>query len=146
MTGLGYPKISDFYLKHKTRADAELMFTLLQRARTEAIRRQGNITVCPSIDLVKCEDDWQLSVIVFNDHNKNQRIEFNEELISVLKASEYMSVNRPHLSFSPFFQASSTTATLSFCLKNKIGIRALVISNVGRVRVETDRQKIKCQS
>lgn len=146
MVGIGYPKVSSLYLRQKVTLNAESMFIVLQRARTEAIRRQGTITVCASADLITCEDDWQQPIIVFNDVNNNKLKESTEELVTVSHASEYLTVNRPYLSFSPFLQASTTAATLSYCLKYKIGVRALVISNVGRIRLETDRQKIKCQS
>lgn len=146
MASLAYPNLSSFYSRHKANSDAESMFTLLQRARTEAIRRQGNITICSSLDKVNCDSDWQQSIIVFNDHNKNQIKELNEELLVVSDVSAYLNVNRSHLNFSPFLQASSVTATLSFCLPNRVGVQAIIISNVGRIRIEKSGDKIKCQN
>jgi len=56
----------------------------LQRARSEAIKRSGNVTVCAREDDSTCGDDWQNGWLVFTDSGANRgEIETGESVLAV---------------------------------------------------------------
>ena len=145
MAGISFPKLSLFYQRQTLALKFEQLQLMLNKARLEALINNSVITVCPTINRRECTNDWQQSIMVFHDKNKDNQRNNNEKLKTVFQATSELSVNRGRLLFAPLFFASNTTATLTLCSSSAADWqRALVVSNMGRIRVESNKDKIKC--
>lgn len=52
-------------------------------ARSHALTVHSDIVMCPSRDLLSCENDqWQHSILIFIDTNKNRKLDPNETIVS----------------------------------------------------------------
>jgi type IV fimbrial biogenesis protein FimT len=112
-------------------------------ARSEAIKRNGVVSLCPSRDGASCSPGpvWQTGWIVFVNLDRDSPADrdANENLIQVYAAwdSGHITSNRSSLSFRPFGQ-SGVTATVTFCDdRGSPEARAVIISQTGRPRVSS---------
>ena len=110
-------------------------------ARSEAIKRNGVVSLCPSRDGTTCATDspWDRGWIVFVNLDRDSPAvrDSDEELLRVYPpwASGQIAANRTTLSFRPFGQ-SGVTATITFCDdRGSAAARAVIISQTGRPRV-----------
>jgi type IV fimbrial biogenesis protein FimT len=110
-------------------------------ARSEAIKRNGVVSLCPSSDGVSCQPGphWQGGWIVFvnDDHDSPADRDAGESLLRVYPQwdSGLILSNRSTLSFRPFGQMG-VTATVTFCDdRGPDAARAVIISQTGRPRV-----------
>jgi type IV fimbrial biogenesis protein FimT len=113
-------------------------------ARSEAIKRNGVISLCPSPDGMACTAaaDWHGGWIVFVNLNRDSPAvrDAGEDLLRAYPAWDAgrITANRTTLSFRAFGQ-SGVTATVTFCdARGSDAARAVIISQTGRPRV-TDR-------
>jgi type IV fimbrial biogenesis protein FimT len=111
-------------------------------ARSEAIKRNGVVSLCPSLDSERCAPTgtpWQQGWIVFvnTDRDAPAVRDVDEELLRVYAPWERGAVNanRATLTFRPFGQMG-VTATFTFCDdRGPQAARAVIISQTGRPRV-----------
>jgi type IV fimbrial biogenesis protein FimT len=110
-------------------------------ARSEAIKRNGVVSVCPSHDGTACAagGPWHQGWIVFVnlDHDSPAHRDTGEELLHAYPAWDTGEIagNRATLSFRPFGQ-SGVTATMTFCDdRGSAAARAVIISQTGRPRL-----------
>jgi len=67
--GIGVPGLRDFVLNNRQVSAVNEMVASLQYARTEAITRNRNVSLCPSADGATCSgSDWAVGWIVFDDN------------------------------------------------------------------------------
>jgi type IV fimbrial biogenesis protein FimT len=64
---LGVPSFVDLVRNNRAATNVNELLTAFSIARSEAIRRGWNITVCRSSDGVTCGDDWADGWIIFRD-------------------------------------------------------------------------------
>ena len=112
-------------------------------ARSEAIKRNDVVSLCPSLDGSTCSPSaaWQSGWLVFvNDDGDSPAIrDAGEELLRVYPEWDrgHISANRTTLSFRPFGQVG-VTATVTFCDdRGSAAARAVIISQTGRPRVSS---------
>jgi type IV fimbrial biogenesis protein FimT len=110
-------------------------------ARSEAIKLNGVVSLCPSRDSSGCAPatDWRTGWIVFvNDDGDSPAIrDPGESLLRVYPAwpAGHIVSNRTTLSFRPLGQ-SGVTATVAFCDdRGAPAARAVIISQTGRPRI-----------
>ncbi len=146
LVGAAYPKLSEQYNRHLVFSSANKLFNFLKQARATAMSKSAYVTVCPSADLIACSHDWQKTIIAFIDETKSGQINVKEPLIFQFEANEKLSSNRAILHLAPIHIAGSTAATITLCSSGESSRwrRAIVISNMGRVRLELDSTKVKC--
>lgn len=65
---LGVPSFVDMVRNNRAATNVNELLTAFSIARSEAIRRGLNVTVCRSSDGVTCGDDWADGWIVFRDN------------------------------------------------------------------------------
>jgi type IV fimbrial biogenesis protein FimT len=112
-------------------------------ARSEAIKRNGVVSLCPSPNGSTCSPAtrWDGGWLVFvnADHDSPAARDGGEELLRVYEpwdAGRILS-NRTTLSFRPFGQVG-VTATVTFCDdRGAAAARAVIISQTGRPRVSS---------
>jgi type IV fimbrial biogenesis protein FimT len=144
------PSVSNFYTRNKVAAIVNNHSAAIQLARHTAVTQSVFVVVCPTKDMSTCDTDWNQVKMVFVDENSDGVLNGTEEVIgSADMVSGYsMSSTRNSLRFAPFNTAQNLTATISICPKSDSSAfaRALIISNVGRVRIEKDSDNINCSS
>jgi len=111
-------------------------------ARSEAIKRNGVVSLCPSRDAQSCDAagaPWHAGWIVFINHDRDNPAvrDGSEPLLRTHAAwtTGRIVANRTTLSFRPYGQ-SGVTATVVFCDdRGARDARAVIISQTGRPRV-----------
>jgi type IV fimbrial biogenesis protein FimT len=140
--GYGVPAFRDLGLDAARTREVQSFVHALYLARSEAIKRNGVVSLCPSHDGELCGPagiPWHSGWIVFvnGDHDQPAVRDAGEDLLRAYPARSAGSIvaNRATLSFRPFGQ-SGTTATFTFCeRRGDPSARAVIISQTGRPRV-----------
>jgi type IV fimbrial biogenesis protein FimT len=85
LVALAVPALSGMQARHQLQAQAEGLLDSLVLARSEALRRQQRITLCPRTLDNTCDATapWQNGWLVFVDANHNAQREVDEPLIEV---------------------------------------------------------------
>jgi type IV fimbrial biogenesis protein FimT len=118
----------------------------LYLARSEAIKRAANVTLCTSVTGKNCTNtgDWQQGWLLFADNNTNKQYDTDEPRIRVskavnnaftLKGNTYVSSS---ISYLPTGRLSVLGGTINVCAldKSQVG-RNIVLIATGRFRVDT---------
>ena len=110
-------------------------------ARSEAIKRNAVVSLCPSLDGSTCSpaSAWQTGWLVFVNRDRDSPAirDAEEELLRVYPGWDtgHISANRTTLSFRAYGQVG-VTATVTFCDdRGSPAARAVIISQTGRPRV-----------
>jgi type IV fimbrial biogenesis protein FimT len=119
-------------------------------ARSEAIKRNGRVVICKSIDGLACSTsgDWEQGWIVFHDRNNNAALDSGEAVLQVepalaaaisFRGNQYVA---NYISYSPsgsskMISGAFQAGTLIVCEKSTTSgeTRNIVISATGRPRV-----------
>jgi type IV fimbrial biogenesis protein FimT len=85
LVAMAAPPVSGMRARHQLQAQAEGMLNSLVLARSEAIRRQQRVTLCPRKRDNACDATapWQNGWLVFVDANDNAQRETGEALLEV---------------------------------------------------------------
>ena len=142
----GIPSFREFRLNAERTREVNQFVQAVYFARSEAIKRNGVVSLCPSPDGLHCGGAgaaWQSGWIVFvnSDRDSPAVREPDESLLHVYQSwpDGRILANRTTLSFRAFGQ-SGVTATFTFCdRRGAAAARAVVISQTGRPRV-SDRK------
>ena len=142
LLGWGIPAFRDLRLDAARTRQVNQFVQAVYLARSEAIKRNGVVSLCPSLDGELCAPAgtaWQRGWIVFvnSDRDSPAVRDDGEELLRVYAPWERgaVSANRATLSFRSFGQVG-VTATFTFCDdRGPRAARAVIISQTGRPRV-----------
>ncbi len=130
-------------------------------ARSEAIKRNENVTVCRSSDGTSCAGNWQDGWIVFvdfdvdgsvDDDGDETECEVNEDCIlrvyGLLSGSNTLTFSQANIIFGTNGIASSgATGTFTLCdSRGADKARGLIIGLSGRPRLATDDDDLECPS
>jgi type IV fimbrial biogenesis protein FimT len=125
----------------------------LRHARTAAVMRNTRILVCPSNDGQHCQpdDDWRKGWIIARDADHDGQPDADTTLVAVQAAMPagtgiITSTGRKRLTFHPDGSAAGSNASFTICHARQHAGIAVVVSNSGRVRLDTaDREHLqKC--
>lgn len=142
MVAWAVPAFRDLERNAARTSEVNLFLQAVYMARSEAIKRNAVVSLCPSRDGVSCAANgtaWDRGWIVFANLDRDSPAvrDAGEELLYAYPTWTGGSVlaNRATLSFRAFGQ-SSVTATFTFC-DDRGGrhARAVIISQSGRPRV-----------
>lgn len=142
------PSLNSFFQRNKVAAIVNEHSAAIQLARHTAISQNVFVVVCPTTDQSNCSSDWNLTKMVFVDENGDGQLNGQEEIIGSANMVKdfFLKSTRGSLRFAPFNSAQNLTATINICPQQgetKFS-RAIVVSNVGRVRIESDPANIDC--
>lgn len=142
-----------------TRMTAEIneLMVQLNLARSEAIKRGANVTLCKSDNGVDCVrgSDWHQGWMVFTDHNGNRQVDADETVIQIKRPPENSmtlnfagALNHDHyIAYKPGGQAEPN-GTFTFCDgRGAAHARAVIVLGTGRPRVSTktsQNQPLSC--
>ena len=150
ITAAVVPSMSSFYQRNKIAGIVNNHIAAMQLARHTAVSENVFVVMCPTKDMLNCDSDWSGLKMVFVDEDNDGALDGNEEIIgSADMVNDYfIKSTRDSLRFAPFNTAQNFTATITICPDEDDThfARALVISNVGRVRLEKDPTLIDCSA
>ena len=146
LLGWGVPAFRDLQLNAARTREVNQFIQAIYLARSEAIKRNGVVSLCPSLDGEWCAPSgtpWERGWVIFVNRDRDSPAvrDAGEELLRVYAPWDKGAVNanRATLSFRPFGQMG-VTATFTFCdRRGSRAARAVIISQTGRPRV-SDRQ------
>ena len=138
----GIPTFRDIQRNSVRTREVNQFVQAVYLARSEAIKRNGVVSLCPILDGDTCAPagtPWHRGWIVFVnvDRDSPAARDGGEDLLRVYAPwpKGRVNANRGTLSFRPFGQAV-VTATFTFCDdRGSAGARAVIISQTGRPRV-----------
>lgn len=153
--GIGMPTVGYFSASNSLTATVNDFVGGYRIARSNAIRQNENTVVCSSHDLDSCSNsnDWGAGLIVFADLNRDRQRNPDEPIIHSKAINpdnlEIISSTRRYKTvYQPTGTASGTNLTIRFCPHDTdIKPRAIVVSNVGRVRLsgkQIDGTAVEC--
>lgn len=142
LVGWGVPTFRDLRLDAARTREVNQLVQAVHLARSEAIKRNGVVSLCPSPGGRWCADPgtpWHRGWIVFvnTDRDTPAVRDPAEELLRVYGPWDRGAVgaNRATLSFRPYGQMG-VTATFTFCdPRGARAARAVIVSQTGRPRV-----------
>ena len=116
----------------------------LALAKSEAIKRNTRITICPSTSGTNCtaSNIWSNGWVVFVDNNNSRTIDAGEEILQVSYAFSGGNTLKTSLAgtimFRPDGFSPGSAATFSLCDDRGSNYsKSIVLSNQGRFRTET---------
>jgi type IV fimbrial biogenesis protein FimT len=142
LVGWGVPAFRNLERNAARTSEVNLFLQAIYLARSEAIKRNGVVSLCPSLDRANCAAGnaaWDRGWIVFvnSDRDSPAERDAGEDLLHAFPTWDGGNVlaNRATLSFRAFGQ-SGVTATFTFCDdRGSRHARAVIISQSGRPRV-----------
>jgi type IV fimbrial biogenesis protein FimT len=142
LLGWGVPTFRDLQRNAARTREVNQFIQAVYLARSEAIKRNRVVSLCPSLDAEDCAPagtNWQTGWIVFvnGDRDAPAVRDADEQLLRVYApwTGGSLTANRTTLSFRPFGQMG-VTATFTFCDdRGSPAARAVIISQTGRPRV-----------
>jgi len=148
MLALAVPNLSNLYAKHQLQAEVEGVLGSLLLARSEAIRRQQAVTVCPVTSLgCNPQGSWSEGWLVFVDAKHNAQRDEGEALIETrepMPTKVHMGLNttvKAYFSYGPEGRSRSTTGafmagTWRFCRTDLTEGWQVVSNALGKPRIE----------
>jgi len=141
LLGWGVPAFRDLQLNAARTREVNQFIQAVYVARSEAIKRNGVVSLCPSRNGTTCSPGvlWHTGWLIFVnlDRDSPAARDAGEPLLRVYEPWDagHITSNRSTLSFRPFGQMG-ITATVTFCDdRGSRAARAVIISQTGRPRV-----------
>jgi type IV fimbrial biogenesis protein FimT len=142
LLGWAVPTFRDLQRNSERAREVNQFIQAVYLARSEAIKRNGVVSLCPSLNGQSCGPSgtpWHRGWIVFVNLDRDSPAirDSGEDLLRVYAPwrEGRVSANRTTLSFRSFGQ-SGVTATFTFCDdRGPSAARAVIISQTGRPRV-----------
>ncbi|TAM45005.1 MAG: pilus assembly protein [Gammaproteobacteria bacterium] len=139
------PAMQNIVYEQRLTAYVNELFGDLQLARSEAIKRVVQVTLCKSSDGAACSttSNWQSGWIVFVDTDGDETADSGETIIKVRQALESGVTLRYGSSYDYVYYKSDGTAwpnaTFTFCdTRGASYARAIIVSNTGRARTSSE--------
>lgn len=123
----------------------------LQRARSEALKRNTVVLVCPGDSHVGCrtQGNWSEGWLVFVDTNDNRQVDVGEPIISeVIPEPNTVIRTTRHstpIAFHYDGRSPGSNTTWTVCdPQSRARTRRIILSNEGRIRTTSTEAEQKC--
>ena len=141
LCSISLPSLAALVSGTRARSTQNALVTALALARTAALARQTEITVCPSSDQNRCDASpwWQRGWIVFEDRNHDGQHGADEPLLSAAQTQARMAIatstGRERVVYQPDGSAGGTNLTFTLCdPRGAKYATAVIVNNAGRAR------------
>jgi len=145
LMSLSAPSFYAYSAKSDAKAIIQKLSGLVRLARNNAVNHQSSTLLCPSKDGLKCSQNWQEGILIFEDRNNDKQLNKTEALIYsqsplIEKGSVRWSALHNHLSFSGDGLSGSNAGSFIYCPEdnNPKYANALIISFSGKIRRADD--------
>jgi len=142
LLGVAVPNFVTFIQNNRLATQANDLVTMLNYARSEAVKRNQTITVCSSTTGTSCAGSttWDGGLIVFVDNNGDGTVDGGEAVLQVRQAMEGANTLTAAAQSSITYQSNGFLAVVGsndiFTLSDSRGpasARAIVVSMQGRI-------------
>ena len=141
ISSLAVPSLAGSMARQRQTVEINALFHAIHLARKESIMRRKVVSLCPSLDGLKCTPgrDWSAGWLMFENKDRDSppRIDDGEPVLASHRAGDRVriSANRKGFTLRATF-LRATNGTFVFCdPKQRITPKALVVSYTGRPRV-----------
>tara|TARA_B100000700_G_scaffold99155_2_gene111586 strand:+ start:4555 stop:5088 length:534 start_codon:yes stop_codon:yes gene_type:complete len=146
MATVAVPSYQAFSARNEVAAEVMRLKTALAMTRSAAVTQRTTVTLCPTQNMTECEitdngdgEAWLATLAIFEG-----RGEPGDELLrtfgeSQLPAVTYRDDDRP-VRYKALGRSSGYNGTFHLCGRLEEGA-SVIVNNVGRVRVESERPK-----
>ena len=139
--------LGDLLKRQQANGEAERLFSALQVARSEAVKRGRVVSICGSGDGVSCDGNWATGWLLFVDNDRNGQLGNGEELLRQGSAGHGFELSYSafgstrYLRYSPLGITYEQNGTFKLCPEDDDArfARALIVSKTARVRFAPDR-------
>ncbi len=145
LLAIAIPSFQWLSARARVSTSVNLFLSHLYQARSEAVKREQVIVLCPSIDGLRCVADykqWASGYIVFVDNDRNRLRNAGEQVLRYFQGENNelkihsSSSSRRILAYLPTGRAWNSNTTLRFCTQNHGNSnRAVIIASTGRPRL-----------
>jgi len=145
---LAVPSFTSLIKQSTVESKANIIFDIFQLSRRMAISQGKYITICPSANGNQCSNKWQDGLMAFFDKDVDRTRSVSEEIITLqpTTASATLHGNRKYFTYGPLGTLKGGMGSLIVC-SGDTGISSrLLVSQMGRVRVEIDAQNPSCKN
>ncbi|MDI9240790.1 GspH/FimT family pseudopilin [Lysobacter sp. LF1] len=84
---IAVPSFTSMINRNKLSASANELVAGMQIAKSEAVRRNGRVVVCPSTDNASCSGSNWANLIIFADNDADGSVDSGEELIRAIQVT-----------------------------------------------------------
>lgn len=146
LLAVAVPNFVTFVQNNRLATQANDLVTMLNYARSEAIKRGARVTVCSSTAGNACAGSttWDTGLLVFADADGDGVVDGGETVLQVRQGLEGSNSLRSSTLTRVTYQASGflfgfgANGTFKLCdARGTASARAIVVSNQGRVRTNT---------
>ncbi|WP_431474729.1 GspH/FimT family protein [Marinobacter sp. KM021] len=121
--GIGLPSFGKLIENSHRKDTLHQLLTAISYARTEAITRSANITLCPLDTNGKCSTDWNKPITIFVDPSRSRHLTSSEAILRVLPSPSqgYLYGRtgiRKHFGFRSTGMARESIGHLLWCPKD----------------------------
>lgn len=149
LMAIAVPGFQDFFRRNRVDSSASDFMASLNLARSEAIRRGVNISVCKSSDGASCGGggvNWEQGWIIFVnlDNDSPAVVDSGEEVIRVHQALPQGITLRPNTNYTNFLTYRpdgrvNNIGTFAICHNDQpAGAKSITITGTGRARFGND--------
>jgi len=150
VTTIAVPSFLQIVSSQRMTGAVNTLVTALNLARSEAIKRNENVTLCPSGDGQNCqnmdasETVWENGYLLYLDRNENDSPDADETVVRIFGSSKNLRIRstsgRNHVTYRSNGQASGSNLSFTFCTTNNSSPpRTVIVANSGRVRTSSKR-------
>jgi type IV fimbrial biogenesis protein FimT len=138
LMAIAIPSFTQFLKDARMGGQARGLLSDVQYARSEAVKRNQNVALCPSSDGATCADDWANTRIIFVDDNRDGVRGNTEEILRISESPvppQTLVAEDDFLFFRSTGQVNAAT-TFTFC-DDRVGNfgRLVTVSVSGRSEV-----------
>lgn len=141
------PSLQDMLNRQRMASAVNTLISALHLARSEAIRRGGWVSLCPSRDGQACADAgadpaaWHHGYMLYHNSNGDRERDADEPVLRHFDAIGQLHIfsprSRDNITYHPTGLSPGSNATFLVCdPRSRIPARHVVLSNSGRPRVE----------
>lgn len=145
LTALAAPSFTDMIARYKTSSMADQMVAMLTLARTEALRRGGDVYLekspnGTSVNSCGTNQEWSCGVFLWADNNRDGTQDANDPTLRTFDVPQGIVLRNmsagsgSSITFNRWGQATGINA-LNFRLTQSGVFRSVCISSGGRIRV-----------
>ncbi len=141
------PALSDNLDRQKSQSALRIIEQSIRTARSEALQRNGLVTLCRSTDGQTCGGDWGEGIIIFSDVDGDHVLDAEDQLIQHISMPELAGTirwrafrNRQYLQITPEGFTRYQNGNFTYCPFDADIRKAmqLVLSRTARVRYAKD--------
>lgn len=142
---VGVPSLIKIIERSEFRSELSLLHRTISMGHAKAAMNGWTVALCPLDAANECTNDWEQTLTLFEDRNRNQKKETNEPILYLLEANDddrvmrRFSRNAP-ITFNPQGNAFGFNGTLTYCQNGSSTLGGtIIIANTGRVRPGEDK-------